>query len=93
MPDNLEGESLTLLSLNPGDIFTLTNNTSAERAFTFVVNPLSSEEELVPLDGEFTVHPQTPLLMLYPIGSNLALIRDGHMAYILSSGVGVEKVV
>lgn len=92
MPDYLEGESQVLSSLQPGDRFILTTNTIAVRGCTFVVNPLSEEEELIELEGEFTVHSQKELILLYLLGLDFALIREGHMGYIISSEVGIERL-
>lgn len=92
MPENLEGESLALYSLQLGDRFMLTASTEATRGYTFVVNPLSNQEELVPLDGEFTVHPRVELMFLYNVGINFSLIRENNMGYIISSSLAVEKL-
>lgn len=92
MPDYLEGESQVLSSLQPGDRFMLTANTVAVRGCTFVVNSLSEEEELIELEGEFTVHSQKELILLYSLGLDFALIRERHMGYILPSTVSVERL-
>lgn len=92
MLDSNEWTTPLLSSLKVGERFLLTDHKRAVRGYTFIVNPLTGQEEMISLEGEFTVHSETALIYLGGLGLNFAIVREDNMGYLIESGVGIIKL-